>query len=193
MFSVLPHQLQWQTWMYEGQTKKGHQLFVVGNLCAKSLDTFTVNWKGTLEGSLSCFIYHRGIQEGTFAAFFSNVGTRGVIATKPQTKHLQTHSQALYRPTHRTYELQSCRLHLIRRKIDFLCSCHSVSQGAEVATTSAKAASQGAWRYNARALSGPSGPPAAGSSQTPHGCQTGSFFQTELSYREGRQHRDLYP
>lgn len=71
--------------------------------------------------------------------------------------------------------------------------CPSVFQGEEVATTHAKAARQGTWRYNARALSGPSGPPAAGSPQTPHGCQTGSFFQTELSHREGRQHRNLHP
>ena len=29
-------------------------------------------WKGTLKGTL-CLIYHRGIQEGTFAAFFSKL------------------------------------------------------------------------------------------------------------------------
>lgn len=62
-----------------------------------------------------------------------------------------------------------------------------------MATTHAKAAGQGTRRHNERTLSGPSGPPEAGSPQTPHGCQTGSFFQTELSHREGGQHRDLHP
>ncbi|KAF3850083.1 hypothetical protein F7725_019802 [Dissostichus mawsoni] len=47
--------------------------------------------------------------------------------------------------------------------------------------------------HHAGTLSGPSGPPATGSAQTPHGRQTSSFFQTELSHREGRQHRDLHP
>lgn len=26
-------------------------------------------WKGTLEGTILCFIYHKGIQEGTFPKF----------------------------------------------------------------------------------------------------------------------------
>ncbi len=42
--------------------------------------TMFVHWKGTLEGTLSCFIYHGSIQEGIFTAFFSNNrGWGGVI------------------------------------------------------------------------------------------------------------------
>lgn len=70
---------------------------------------------------------------------------------------------------------------------------NSESLGAEVATTSVKATSQGTWRHYAGALPGPSGPPASGSPQTTLGCQTSSIVQTELSHREGRQHRDLHP
>lgn len=62
-----------------------------------------------------------------------------------------------------------------------------------MAASHAKATCQGTWRHNAGALSGPSGPPEAGGPQTTHGCQTGGFLQTELSHREGRQHRDLHP
>jgi len=68
-----------------------------------------------------------------------------------------------------------------------------VFQGAKVAATSAKEANKGARWCDTRSLSGPSGPPATGSPQTPHGCQASSFIQTELSHREGRQHRDLHP
>ena len=90
---------------------------------------FIVNWKGSLEGSLSCFIYQRASKRAHLLRFFPNVGTSGVIATKAQTKHLQTHSQALDPQTYRTYVLQSCKLRLIRCKIVyFLYSCHSVSQ-----------------------------------------------------------------
>lgn len=66
-------------------------------------------------------------------------------------------------------------------------------KGAEVAATHAKATCQGARWHHAGAFSGPSGPPEAGGPQTAHGCQTGRFLQTELSHREGRQHRDLHP
>lgn len=62
-----------------------------------------------------------------------------------------------------------------------------------MAASNAKAACQGTRRHNAGAISGPSGPPEAGGPQTAHGCQTGSVLQTELSHREGRQHRDLHP
>lgn len=32
------------------------------------------HWKGNLKGTFSCFFFDWGIQEGTFAAFFSNMG-----------------------------------------------------------------------------------------------------------------------
>lgn len=62
-----------------------------------------------------------------------------------------------------------------------------------MATSHAKATCQRTRWHNAGALSGSSGPPEAGGPPTAHGCQTGSFLQTELSHREGRQHRDLHP
>lgn len=36
-----------------------------------------VDWKGTTESTLSCLIYDTGIQEDTFAAFYSTMGHRG--------------------------------------------------------------------------------------------------------------------
>lgn len=71
MFSVLPHQLPWQTWMYEGQTKKWHQLLVVGNLVAKSVYS---ELERLPRGFFVMFYLPKGIQEGTFAAFFSKRG-----------------------------------------------------------------------------------------------------------------------
>ncbi len=79
--------------MFEGQGQKqgkGHLLYAVGQQRANScwhvtvfcplegrlrghFTTFFLHRKGTLKGTSSCFIYHRGIQEGTFAAFFSNL------------------------------------------------------------------------------------------------------------------------
>lgn len=62
-----------------------------------------------------------------------------------------------------------------------------------MAASHAQASCQRTRWHNAGALSGPSGPPEAGGPQKAHGCQTGCFLQTELSHREGRQHRDLHP
>lgn len=62
-----------------------------------------------------------------------------------------------------------------------------------MATTSAKETGQGAWQRDARALSGPAGPAAAGSPPTPHGRQTSRLLPTELGHRESGQYRDLHP
>ena len=46
------------------KTKKGHQLCAVGHQRTEGhllCNAFIVNWKSTLEGTLSRFIYHRGI------------------------------------------------------------------------------------------------------------------------------------
>lgn len=59
------------------KTKKGHQLHAVGHQRTEGhlwCNAFIVNWKGSLEGSLSRFIYHRGIWEGTLATFIRNMG-----------------------------------------------------------------------------------------------------------------------
>lgn len=57
--------------MFEGQgwkVEKGHQLYVVGHHLGESHHVFT------LEGTSSCSIHHRCIQEGTFAV---NMGAPG--------------------------------------------------------------------------------------------------------------------
>lgn len=57
--------------MFEGQgwkREKGHQLYVVGHHLGESHHVFT------LEGTSSCSIHRRGIQEGTFAV---NMGAPG--------------------------------------------------------------------------------------------------------------------
>ena len=56
--------------------KRGHHLYEVGHQWAENRETLKVNWKGTLEGTLSCFIYHRGHPRGNHCCiFFEHGGT----------------------------------------------------------------------------------------------------------------------
>ncbi len=54
------------------RSEKGTSCMQEAPVCKKSSGTLQrfVQWKGTVEGTSTRFIYHRVIQEGTFAAFF---------------------------------------------------------------------------------------------------------------------------
>ncbi len=57
-----------------------------------------VQWKGTLEGTSLCFIYHRGIQEGSLQCFFSNIRAlrRHTLSPTPTTQACQCSPKQLH-------------------------------------------------------------------------------------------------
>lgn len=62
---------QWRIGYLRGRSEKIKRVSAV---CGGVYGTVFLHWKGTLDGTSSHFIYHRGIQGGTSATFFQTWG-----------------------------------------------------------------------------------------------------------------------